>query len=196
MTVQRVPGPTGTLSVDDGGTGGLPVAFIHSFAGDKTHWAAQLTHLRKTRRALAFDLRGHGDSSTPGQPDYEVDALAQDIVAVADGLRLKRFVLVGHSMGGAAAIAYAGAHPERVAGLVLVGTPGQTPNEQSCQIMAALEADYENVMEDYRKSILSGARPSVGRSRADARGRQGARRDRACRAEAWRGLTEPGEGGA
>ena len=161
LIVQQVPGPTGTLYVDDGGTGGLPVVFIHSFAGNKTHWAAQLTHLRKTRRALAFDFRGHGESPPPAHHDYAVDDLAQDIAAIADGLCLKRFVLVGHSMGGAAAIAYAGAHPERVAGLVLVGTPGQTPTDQSFQIMAALEADYENVMEDYRKSILSGAQPGV-----------------------------------
>lgn len=161
MPAPCITGPAGPLAVDDGGTGGLPVVFIHSFAGSKAHWAAALAHLRKSRRAVAMDLRGHGDSAAPAHDEYTVDALAEDIAAGVDGIGLERFVLVGHSLGGAAAIAYAGAHPERVAGLVLVGTPGSLPSEQSCQLLAALEADYETVMEEYRTSILTGAQPSV-----------------------------------
>jgi len=157
---RTLSGPAGSLSVDDGGAGGIPVVFIHSFAGSKSHWKVQLAHLRKTRRALALDLRGHGESA-PALDDYTVESLAQDIAAVVDGLGLQRFVLVGHSMGGAAAIAYAGAHPQRVAGLVLVGAPGQTPAEQSRQIMASLESDYEGVSEGYWKSILAGAEADV-----------------------------------
>ena len=166
ITAQRIIGPAGALYVDDGGSGGIPVVFVHSFAGSKAHWLAQLTHLRKSRRAVALDLRGHGDSSRPAHNaynEYAVESLAADIAAVADGLGLKRFVLVGHSMGAAAAIAYAGAHPERVAGLVLVGAPGKSPPEQSNKIMASLEVDYEKLMEDYRKSILIGAQPKVER---------------------------------
>ena len=59
---ERIPGPAGLLHADDGGSGGVPVVFIHSYAGDTTHWTAQLAHLRKTRRAIALDLRGHGQS--------------------------------------------------------------------------------------------------------------------------------------
>src|SRR5687768_9563791 len=64
-TIHRIAGPAGTLVVDDGGRGGVPIVFAHSYAGSKTHWSAQLAHLRKSRRAIAFDLRGHGDSSPP-----------------------------------------------------------------------------------------------------------------------------------
>lgn len=64
-------------------------------------------------------------------------------------------------MGGAAAIAYAGAHPDRVAGLLLVGTPGKSPPEQAQKIMASMEADYEKVTEGYWKSLLTGAQPDV-----------------------------------
>src|SRR5688572_7504733 len=51
-----IPGPAGRIYIDDGGEGGgLPVVFAHSYAGNTTHWAAQLAHLRASRRAVAFD---------------------------------------------------------------------------------------------------------------------------------------------
>jgi pimeloyl-ACP methyl ester carboxylesterase len=161
MTNQQVKGAAGALHVDDGGAGGLPVVFVHSFAGDTTHWAAQLKHLRQTRRAVAFDLRGHGQSVTSAQNDYTIEVLATDLAAVVDELKLDRFVLVGHSIGGAVALAYAGRHPQRVAGLTLVGAPGKMPAEQSRQIIDALEANYERTMEDYWKQLLANAQPQV-----------------------------------
>lgn len=157
----QIQGPAGFLQIDDGGSGGVPVVFVHSFAGSTAHWAAQLAHLRNTRRAVALDLRSHGQSASPVHDDYAVESLAEDIAAVADGLKLKRFVLVGHSMGGSASLAYAGAHPERVAGLVLVGTPGKIPAEQAEQVKSSLKSDYENVMAGYWNKLLTNARPHV-----------------------------------
>lgn len=135
--------------------------FVHSFAGNTTHWTAQLAHLRKTRRALALDLRGHGQSASPSGDDYTVESLAGDIGAVVDNLSLPRFVLVGHSMGGAVALVYASVQPARVAGLVLVDAPGKIPDKQARQVMAALAADYENVMAGYWNRLLTNARPRV-----------------------------------
>lgn len=156
-----INGPVGRIHVDDGGEGGIPVVFVHSFAGSANHWFASLAHLRPTRRAVALDLRGHGESDPPPAGSYAPVDLAADIAAVVDSLELDRFVLVGHSMGGSAAIAYAGANPDRVAGLVLVGTPGRTPEAQADKVMAALGADYETVSTDYWSKLLTGARPEV-----------------------------------
>ena len=94
--------------MDDGGTGGPAVLFVHSLAGGAAHWEAQLEHLRGTRRAVAFDVRGHGGSDRPADGDYAIASLAGDVAAVADGLGLGPFVLVGHSMGGGVALSYAG----------------------------------------------------------------------------------------
>ena len=149
-----------TTFIDDGGSGGVPVLFVHSFGGSTLHWSSQLEHLRKTRRAIAFDLRGHGQSTAPADSNYTVDAFSADIATVADSLRLDKFILVGHSLGGAAAIAYAGKYPDRVKGLVLVGTPGKTPPTQVEQIMASLQSEkYDTVMKDYMKRLLKNARP-------------------------------------
>lgn len=158
---RSVAGPAGALFVDDGGQGGTPVLFVHSFAGNTSHWQEQLSHLRPQRRALAMDWRGHGQSDAPGNLDYAIPAIAQDIAAVADALALPRFVLVGHSMGGAAAAAYAGEHRDRLAGLVLVGTPGRSDPAQAQTVMASLHANFDPVMENYWQSPMAHARPSV-----------------------------------
>ena len=164
----QMTGPAGRLHVDDGGSGGVPVVFVHSFAGSGQQWRAQLDHLRPERRAVAIDLRGHGQSEAPAAGGYSVDALADDIGAVVDELKLDRFVLVGHSMGGAAATAYVGKHPDRVAGLVLVGTPGKSPPEMAEKVLSSMKADYDKVNEEYWKSLLTGAKPEVeSRIRAD-----------------------------
>lgn len=158
---RAIAGPAGKLIVDDGGQGGVPVLFVHSFAGTSEHWAAQLAHLRTQRRAVALNLRGHGGSAAPGNLDYAIPSLAQDIAAAADALDLQRFVLVGHSMGGAAAAAYAAQHPERLAGLVLVGAPGRTPPDLATEVLGALKDNYTQVMADYWPSLTQGGRPPV-----------------------------------
>ncbi|HLG41670.1 MAG TPA: alpha/beta hydrolase [Chitinophagaceae bacterium] len=157
-----VKGSAGNLFVSDGGAGDIPVLFVHSFGGNTRHWQYQLEHLRPNRRAIAFDLRGHGQSVAPDNNDYSVESLAKDIAAVADSLGLERFVLAGHSMGGSAAIAYAGKHPDKVAGLLITGTPGKTPAEQSKPIIASLESEkYDTVMEQYMKQLLMNAKPET-----------------------------------
>ena len=156
-----ITGPAGRLHVDDDGSGGLPVVFVHSFGGSTAHWAEQLDHLRPDRRAIAFDLRGHGDSAAPEGDDYSIADLADDIAAVADARELERFVLVGHSIGGVAAIAFTGEHPDRIAGLLLVGTPGRVPIEQADQIMSAMTSNYEETMAGYWDRLVTDATPKV-----------------------------------
>jgi len=156
VSTTRVSGPTAVLAVDDGGSGGLPVVFVHSLAGNSTHWSKQLEHLRRTRRAVALDLRGHGRSERPGNGDYTIAGMAGDLAAVADTLDLDKFVLVGHSMGGGVALAYAGAHPDRVAGLVLVDPIGdgkQIPPAEAKAYLAGFESNYDSTSQGYWTSI-------------------------------------------
>ncbi|HEX5824463.1 MAG TPA: alpha/beta fold hydrolase [Candidatus Limnocylindrales bacterium] len=161
MTTRRIAGPAGALNVDDGGQGGLSVILLHGFGGNTTHWAAQLDHLRLTRRAVAMDLRAHGGSDRPADGDFAVESQTADVAAVLDALEIDRAVLVGHSLGGAIAIAAAGAHPERVAGLALVAAPGKVPEEQAGQVIGAMEADYEKTAAGYWEQLTAGARPAV-----------------------------------
>lgn len=158
---QWVDGPQSRHRVDDAGRGGLPVLFVHGNSGNRTQWAAQLAHLRASRRAIAFDLRGMGESSPAANGDYSVEGFAEDVAAVADASRIDRFVLVGHSYGGPVVCAYAGKHPERLAGLVFADSAGdvsQTPPEQIEALRQGLAAgSYEQFTEKWFEGILVNA---------------------------------------
>jgi pimeloyl-ACP methyl ester carboxylesterase len=123
--LRYLDGPQGRLAVSDGGQGGLPVVLVHGGVASHAQWRAQLRHLRRSRRAIALDLRGFGASEPPRDGDYTPEAMAEDVAAVADELGLERFVLVGHAAGGHVVAAYAAAHPERLAGLVLADVGGR-----------------------------------------------------------------------
>lgn len=155
-----IDGPAGALFVDDGGDGGLPMVLVHSAAGNSTQWAAQLEHLRRQRRAVALDVRGHGRSEPPRDGDYSVAGMAADIGAAADALGLDRFILAGHSMGAAVALEYAASNPDRVAGLLLVDGAGVVPDtsrEQALGFVRRLAGDdYDGLMDAYWTQITRG----------------------------------------
>ena len=157
----------GTLYVDDSGAGELelPAVFVHSAAGNSGQWAAQLTHVRRSRRVIAVDLRGHGRSPGGAPADFQVAALAADLKATLDRLGIARALLVGHSLGGSVCVALAGLHPERVAGLFLVDPSGDgrlVPKEQAAGMMAALRSDaYRPTIEGYWALLLAGSSPAV-----------------------------------
>ena len=144
--------------MDDGGRGGLSVLFVHGNGGNRTQWAAQLEHLRVVRRAAAFDLRGMGESEPAGNADYSVQGFAEDVAAVADALGFDRFVLVGHSFGGAVITSYAGKHPDRLAGLVFADVAGDIRNPPAAQAEAlrrGFEPDnYEDFTRRWFEAIL------------------------------------------
>jgi pimeloyl-ACP methyl ester carboxylesterase len=158
MSRTVLPGPAGSLRVDDGGLsrGDWPIVFVHSMAGNVEQWSAQLVHVRATHRAVALDLRGHGRSDPPADGDYSLTGMAADIGTVVEELDLERIVLVGHSMGGGVALTYAGANPQMVAGLLLldpIGDGKQFPASQTEPLLQALNANYETTITEYWKGI-------------------------------------------
>ena len=114
---------------------------------------------------MALDFRGHGESDPAEDGDYSIEGLAGDVVAVADQLGLRRFVLAGHSLGSAVAIEYAARHPDRVAGLLLVDANGdmsRVPREQVEPFLTALREDPLGELESYyRQLVLSGDRDAA-----------------------------------
>lgn len=147
------------LHYEDGGHGDLPVVFLHSAGGDLEHFRAQLEHLRRTRRAVAIDLRGHGKSMPlPKGRTLSIEALSEDIGPVLDALSLDRVVLVGHSFGGAVSTAFAAQNPDRVAGLLLLDSATDAryvPKDVVAGIMQALRSDaYWDTVSAHWKPML------------------------------------------
>jgi pimeloyl-ACP methyl ester carboxylesterase len=102
------------------GKQGLPIIFVHGAAGNHLVWGLQARALGERGRAVALDLPGHGRSDPPGRES--VEAYRDVVLGLLDALGFERAVIVGHSMGGAIAQTLALSHPDRVAGLGLVGT--------------------------------------------------------------------------
>jgi pimeloyl-ACP methyl ester carboxylesterase len=117
-----VPEKIDGLRVTEAGSGGVPVVFLHGLCGERQTWQAQIDHLRVSRRVVAYDQRGQGESDRAEK--YTLEILADDLDDVANRLHLEKFWLVGHSMSGAVLSVYAKRHPEKLAGLVYVDAVG------------------------------------------------------------------------
>lgn len=123
------------LAVDDdlrvyaisaGAPGAPAVVFLHGIGGSSASWQGVIGSFADTHHVAAIDLPGHGQSDVPdaGQSDYSVAGLARAVTEALTQLELERVTLVGHSLGGAVAIAVALAAPDRVERLVLVDSTG------------------------------------------------------------------------
>src|SRR5882757_4704423 len=121
MTTSTIAGPQGRLATYDlKADDGLPILFAHGDCSRASQWNRVMELTAEGREAVAFDFRGHGASAPAANGDYGYDGRAADIGAVADAFGLKRFVLVAHSGGSGAALAYAAGHVDRVVGILLV----------------------------------------------------------------------------
>jgi 3-oxoadipate enol-lactonase len=98
---------------------GVPVILLHGFPLDHTIWEPTVLEMHSEARIIQPDLRGFGLSDAP-QGIYSMKQLADDLLGLMDALAIEKALLAGHSMGGYAALSFARAYPERLAGLALI----------------------------------------------------------------------------
>ena len=110
-----------TLHYLDWGAADRPVVvLLHGITGHARVWDHLAARLLPGHRVLALDQRGHGDSDPAPDDDYGTATMADDVAAFATNLRLERFALIGHSMGGRIAIKFAADHATRLERLVII----------------------------------------------------------------------------
>jgi pimeloyl-ACP methyl ester carboxylesterase len=116
------------LAVRAAGTERVPaLVFLHAFSLDMTTWYYQWREFSERYRCILYDARAHGRSGKPVSGDYSIVAMGRDLHGVLEATTSGGpVVLVGHSMGGMAIVAFAQHHPEefgrRVAGVILTDT--------------------------------------------------------------------------
>jgi pimeloyl-ACP methyl ester carboxylesterase len=132
FTSRRVPGADGlSLHLVEWSTEGVPLLFVHGFGNEAHIWDDFVPALAPHYAVRALDWRGHGDSDWHPEGAYDWDDHLRDLESVVEHLGFERFVLCGHSLGGRVSLLYAGRHPERLAGLVIVDTgPEHDPRGQ------------------------------------------------------------------
>ncbi len=120
---------------------GLPIVFVHEFAGDHRSYETQMRHFARRYRCIAFNARGYPPSDVPPDGAYSQDRARDDIRAVLDGLGIDRAHVVGISMGGFSTLHFGFAYPERARSLVVAGCGYGAVAAQREQFMAEAESN-------------------------------------------------------
>lgn len=138
---------------------GPAIVFVHELAGTCHSFDQQVAALKDRYRCITFNARGYPPSDVPSSADsYSQDIAAADIGAVLDAAGEKDAHVMGVSMGSAAALQFALAHPERVRSAILcsIGSGSDAKPEEYAANMEAMAARVEqNGMEQIRQNFTS-----------------------------------------
>ena len=126
-SIETALGKVGTSEV--GGGERTPLVFLHGVGSDKSVWVPQMEHFGRTRRTLAFDYPGYGESQF--REDATRDDYAAAILAAMTALDIEKAHVCGLSLGGVVAIAMHAAAPQRCASLILADTFAMHPQGQA-----------------------------------------------------------------
>jgi pimeloyl-ACP methyl ester carboxylesterase len=137
------------------GEGSPALVFVHGWSCDRRYWDQQMRYFSERYQVVAIDLAGHGESGVKRQA-WTMSAFGGDVVAVAEQLRLRQIVLIGHSMGGDVIVEAARGLPGRVAGLVWVDTYRTLGRTQS-------QEDIEGFLTPFRTDFVTATRNLVRR---------------------------------
>jgi len=116
------------ISFTDDGKG-TAVVLLHGFLENKTMWDKYVSALSKNHRVITIDLLGHGETECLGYV-HTMEDQADMIFAVLISLRIRKIVLVGHSMGGYVALAFAELYPDNVKGLFLLNSTSRADSDE------------------------------------------------------------------
>ena len=139
---KRLKGAHGLeLHVLEWSTEGVPMLLLHGFGNEAPLWDDFAPLVAPSYRVIAVDQRGHGDSDHDPERRYDTEDLADDVEALTEALGIDRLVVIGFSMGGRVATTFAGRHPDRMAGLVLVDIGPEVDPRGSTRIQSEVSED-------------------------------------------------------
>lgn len=146
----------------DAASAAFAVVLVHGWAGNRTYWDHQVAHLREHYQVVTLDLGGHGASGV-GRADWTLSAFGDDVIAVIEEVAAPRIALVGHSMGGDAAVHAARRLGDRVAGIVWVdvlrslGDEPVSPPEVVDAFVAPFREDFVAAVDRFARSLFPAA---------------------------------------
>ena len=148
-----------------GRTAALPVVCVHGYTSSAEAFNAVARRLEDRAHLVAMDVRGHGESAWSPEGAYQYADQAGDLAALVDQLGLDRFMLIGTSMGGIIAMAYAAQHADRLRGLVIndIGPDVEAGSSRITGMVGSRPADFASLDEalEYRRqsSPITAGRP-------------------------------------
>ena len=135
-----------TISFTDQGKG-TAVVLLHGFLENKQMWNAFIPELSKRNRVIAIDLLGHGATECLGYI-HTMEDQADMVQSILQELKIRKVVLIGHSMGGYIALAFAELYAENVKGIVLLNSTSKADSEERKinrdRAIVAVKQNYSN----------------------------------------------------
>jgi len=133
---------------------GPPLVLVHGIGARKGSWARLVDVLKEDYCCITYDLRGHGDSPLPPQK-FELSDLVEDLELLRDNLGISQMHVMGHSLGGMIAPAYARRYRDRVLSLGLLSTAAFRTEEDSRKVLAIVEAMEKDGVEPMLDSLVA-----------------------------------------
>jgi 3-oxoadipate enol-lactonase len=150
---------------ETGAGAAVPIIFLHGVGSDKSAWRPQLAYFGKTRRAVAFDYPGYGDSE-PAPEGTTRDDYASAIISAMHELGIDRAHVCGLSLGGVVAIAMHHADEKLCASLILADTFAVHPQGNAIYERALTASEDLRAMAEARVDMLL-AQPAAPRLRRE-----------------------------
>ena len=116
------------IHYSDQGTGG-GILLLHGFLEDLSMWDKVIERLEKTHRVISVDLLGHGKTGNLGYI-HTMEEQAHMVKHLMDHLNMERYGIVGHSMGGYIALAFAEMFPEKISALCLMNSTAYADDKE------------------------------------------------------------------
>src|SRR5215204_5217890 len=124
---------------------GIPIVFVHEFAGDLRSYEPQVRYLSRRYRCITYNARGYPPSDVLREAErYSQDRARDDIRAVLDGLKLDKAHIVGLSMGGFATLHFGFTYQSRARSLVIAGCGYGAQPDKRQQFVAEAETAAKN----------------------------------------------------
>lgn len=134
---------------------GTAVVLLHGFLENQTMWKDLVSVLSHKNRVITIDLLGHGATECLGYI-HSMEKNAEIVKAVLSHLRIRKVILVGHSMGGYVALAFAELYPATIKGLVLLNSTSKEDSaERKHNRDRAIKAVKQNYVNFVRLSIAN-----------------------------------------
>lgn len=119
---------TTKISYTDSGKGSA-IVLLHGFLENSTMWDFFIPHLAAKNRVITIDLLGHGASESRGYI-HSMEDNAQIVHAVLAELRIRKCIIIGHSMGGYVALAFAELFPDFVKAIILLNSTSRADSDE------------------------------------------------------------------
>ena len=157
MNTRFATSPDSTRIAFDMSGAGPAIMLLHGGGGSRMEWheTGYVRRLDGEFTVIAVDLRGHGESDKPTNPDwYNTEKMGRDLLAVADACGVERFILCGYSFGGNVG-RYLAAHSDRVSKMVMLGNRlGTGVSGEFRQFVFDFRARWAPVVETARGGVF------------------------------------------